>query len=399
MKMRGKSVLRTLSALLLTLGLASAVQAQTYFLADGGGQLAIGNGLMLPIQPVPPCCDGTPGGPTGTGWIAGLPLLIAPVPVTGRPSVMQFGVDPMTITFGTPTLLSKAADGTSVTPTNGIARPVARVGVFLANPMVPEVDTSLSFAFPLSPVSLAPGGRSGAPVVAFTQGVGGAIVTYTAGTAQFGGPAQFTLSPGPGTAAGIVPGAPVTVFIAAGSTPPGVATMALLVGAFPNLGSPPSIFPAGGPLIGPITGTSGTTPGLPGAMSPNVWGIISQTPGGLIPMGLAITAAGGATLVTNAATVTAGFPFTTGKISMMQVSALGMAETFTLTGLDTRVSGVGNISLVAGGIGNRTSSGPNVNRAWLSMDLTAPEPGAILGAAGALSMLVLCHGLVRRRSR
>ena len=52
-----------------------------------------------------------------------------------------------------------------------------------------------------------------------------------------------------------------------------------------------------------------------------------------------------------------------------------------------------------GSLSARALSGPNANRGWLSLTLVVPEPTAALGAVGALAMLGLCHGLVRRRSR
>jgi len=91
------------------------------------------------------------------------------------------------------------------------------------------------------------------------------------------------------------------------------------------------------------------------------------------------------------------FPFTTGMITISQPTALGTPEVFTLTGMDSRVGGVGTISLVAGALSDRVYSGANANRSWAQY--TLPEPGAVLGAAAALAMLGVCHGLVRRRSR
>ena len=97
---------------------------------------------------------------------------------------------------------------------------------------------------------------------------------------------------------------------------------------------------------------------------------------------------------TNMATATEGFPFATGLIT---VSAAGAVppEVFFAEGSDMRVAGVGNISLVAGALSDRNLSGPNANRAWISL----PEPTAALGAAAALGVLGLCHSLLRRRSR
>lgn len=98
----------------------------------------------------------------------------------------------------------------------------------------------------------------------------------------------------------------------------------------------------------------------------------------------------------NHVTATKGFPWTTGLITVSQPGAVP-PEVFFLSGTDMRLNGVGNVSLVSGALSLRNLSGPNANRGWLS--LSVPEPTAALGAASALAMLALCHGLLRRRSR
>ena len=65
-------------------------------------------------------------------------------------------------------------------------------------------------------------------------------------------------------------------------------------------------------------------------------------------------------------------PNATGMLSISAPLALGAAEVFTLTGSDARVSGVGTISLVAGGLSNRAVSGPNANRGWLNLTIGSP---------------------------
>jgi hypothetical protein len=91
-----------------------------------------------------------------------------------------------------------------------------------------------------------------------------------------------------------------------------------------------------------------------------------------------------------------GFPWTTGKITISQPGALPEPEVFFLSGTDTRdTQGTGNVTLVSGALSQRALSGPNANRGWVRMLL--PEPGAALGAAGALGLLGVCHSLVRRR--
>ena len=92
-----------------------------------------------------------------------------------------------------------------------------------------------------------------------------------------------------------------------------------------------------------------------------------------------------------------GFPWTTGALTISQPAAFGSPEKFHITGMDGRVNGVGTLQLVSSALSKRVATGPNANRSWAEYQL--PEPGAVLGAAGALGVLGLCHALARRRSR
>jgi len=149
----------------------------------------------------------------------------------------------------------------------------------------------------------------------------------------------------------------------------------------------------------------GVTPGAIGAK----FGVVgASTPTGPVPgtFPVDVTANGAITMIftslgtgsgiTNVATSFAG-PWTTGMLTVSVTNALGMAEIFVRTGMDSRVSGVGGIQLISGAVSDRTISGPNANRGWIT--LLIPEPSATLGAAGALLALVACQRLVRSRSR
>lgn len=365
-----RSALR-IACLLLALGWGATAQAQltgTYPVTGGGGQLAVGNGLQLPIQFVTPP-------PAGTMFP---PLL---VPVAGGATVMQTGAaDPLTI-MAAPGVLAKAAS-------------MATIGVFLANPGVLQVATSLNFTWPLGGATLAPGGRTGLPVTV-VPGAAGNSLTYTATGAKFGGPGAFKLTAGPGSVGGAVPGSPVSVFIGFG-IPPGIVTMAALAPAFPSLGmttvgGAPITGPAPGLPLGAVITTPGATP-TPGMAT---FAAAAVTPMGFImpsASGIAVAAPAG---INNAATSTGG-PWTTGMLTIAAPGAVPPEGPFVLSGMDTRLSGVGNISLVSGAMSLRTT-GPNANRGWLS--LTLPEPTAMVGAGAALAALLGCHALVRRRSR
>ena len=77
-----------------------------------------------------------------------------------------------------------------------------------------------------------------------------------------------------------------------------------------------------------------------------------------------------------------GGPWTTGQLTMVAPNA-SPPETFTLTGSDGRAAtGMGNISLVSGGLSNRTVSGPNVNRGWLNLVIGAQLPGEVPSISG-----------------
>ena len=128
--------------------------------------------------------------------------------------------------------------------------------------------------------------------------------------------------------------------------------------------------------------------------------VVSAGPAGTILMSAytmaATTMHSAMTGFTNMAS-SSGYPWTTGMITVSAPLAAGVGEKFTITGMDSRVAGVGTIQLVSGTLSRRTASGPNANRAWLRLNV--PEPSATVGAACGLAMLALCHGLVRRRAR
>ena len=91
-----------------------------------------------------------------------------------------------------------------------------------------------------------------------------------------------------------------------------------------------------------------------------------------------------------------GAPWTTGMITVsVTTNPLG-PQVFMLTGSDARVNGVGAISLVSGGVVQRSLSGPSSNQGWLN--LTVPEPTASLGFVASLASLVLVHAVFRRRA-
>jgi len=388
------------------LGWGSTAQAQ-FPLTGGGGELQIGTGLPLPIGTAGIFTGGM--SPAAAGTFP--PLLVPPAP--GTPTIMQTltgnGGVAMSIQPG---VLSKPAAGAPV--------PIA---VFPTNPSVFQVATSISYSWPATAfgtVNFAPGGGPGnvgertsffaaipptPPTglgVTFATPVNGAEIRYFGGAQAFGGPGQFAINTGPGAAGGAVgpnlAGVPpvasvwINAFLA---TTPGMATMVALAGASnpAGLGQPgaPVASPGATTMWGPVTAGNGGGVRLvnqPNTVTPTMFTVGAF---GTIPSSGPLAA----TFFSNMVTISKGFPWTTGLISLSAPAT--PPERFWLSGSDMRVNGVGNISLVSGSLSDRALSGPNANRGWLTLSL--PEPTAALGAAAAIGMLGLCHGLVRRRSR
>lgn len=401
-----------LACLLVAFGWGGANAQPTQFTLDpgSGGQLQIGTGLPLPVGSAGIYLGGMtsmngatvmltlPGGVVtftdgpGTAYWPPLdvpPASPAPGAIVQNQSTAQGGA--IQVPAG---VLSKPAAGT----------PVA-IAVFPTNPAVFQVATSISYAWPAAAATLAPGGGPGIPGTTVVLGTPGpSIIAYSAGAKSFGGAARFSVSPGPGAGTSRVPpngmGAlPVaSVWINGFKKAPMSVTKVGLVGAsnmngFGQPGAPttaPPVTTSFGPgFVVFVNGSQVPTPTGPLPCPP----ACPVGPAGTITNSLQVTTAA---FPSNMVTNTTGFPWTTGFIQLSAMAATGAPELFFESGTDMRVSGVGNISLVSGALSNRALSGPNANRGWLS--LTLPEPSVALGAAGALAMLGLCHGLVRRRS-
>jgi hypothetical protein len=370
------SMFRKLACLLVVIGFAGAANAQAYYsITGGGGQAQIGDGLPLPIQ----VNKTTMGGPIGTGTMFP-PLLIPINPDKGKALVKQTGVNPAQM---------------KVPPGVFLRIPTAakKVGVANNNPKVFMVRTKITFSGPAKIKGTMTFKKDGVrtKAVSFAGAPAGAVAKYSGSTNRFGGPSQTR----------IAIASKIGVFVNPGQMLPckhpafgggDSLCLAPLVPAYP------ATLAAGGgamTMLGKVTaGITVTTPGGPPAMSPGVVVLSIPNTTGLIAKSAQAKKTG---TLTNMAT-SVGFPWTTGKIVLSQPSALAVYEKFTVTGKDARSSkGAGTVSLVAGALSNRKLSGPNSNKSWARY--TLPEPGPALGAAAALAVLGLCHGLVRRRSR
>jgi hypothetical protein len=376
-----------------------------YPLAAGGGsglQYHIGGGLALPIQ-----AKITVPFPTT------MQLLVPPVGGATSPTgfVLQTsGPDPKNITINYPILAKPAAWN--------------QVGVFKDNPGIFEVATNLSVQLPQDSATamLGLGLRTGATTTTFTTPFApGNNIRYSNVLGQrFGGPARFFVgNPGTKPAGALFTGANATVWARAGGAP-GVppcvhpafgganpACVAIMINAAPN---PTATAAVWGAPVGATVSTPGGTPMAlvtsPGATmtakpkkgpEPGIMVVSAPTTMGLVNMSAFTAPAPTAmTGLTNMAAST-GYPWTTGMLTLAAPAAPGGGEIFMITGMDSRVGGVGAIQLVAGTLSRRTTTGPNANRAWLRLAL--PEPSTTFGALCALGMLALCHALARKRSR
>jgi hypothetical protein len=345
---------------------ASGASATYYSVTGGGAQFQIGYNRPLPLQ-----LPSTSKGFIGTGTMFP-PLLIPVDPDPARALVQQTaGPDPKQITIP-PGVLHRPAPGPKV------------LGVAWPHPMFLQLRTNIDFYGPapkLGAAVLKAGGRTGPPIASFALPRGGRVL-YQKTVDQFGGPLQFRVQPA----------SPVREFVAVilGPFPPckhpvfggqQASCQARLVAQYPGTLAP----------FGAKVSFATVTPGTPAPMSPNVVNVSIPNATGLIAKSASAVKTGS---VTDMAT-SIGFPWTTGRVGLSQPSALALSEKFTITGMDSRMNGVGTISLVSGALSFRALTGPNGNRGWLQ--LTVPEPDAALGTAGALAALALCHACARRR--
>jgi len=371
---------------LLSVGflLATSAQAKKFALTGGGGQVHIGNGLMLPIQAA------------ATSATAGtvFPTLLVP-PKAG--AVVSGTVAKTTLLTGMATAagpVTKVGYQKKLTIPAGVLHKSAAqttVGVKFSNAALFAVATNLTYDWPAAPAVMS----TGAAIITTVVAGNGGTVTYSNSLgSRFGGPASFLAAPGP--AAGLIPGAPLTLYLKINATTPACTHPAFggtdggcLAGLMQV--KPTGLFGVGGPTTAPIA-----TPG--GAIAPNLAAVkLGTSPLGTI---LAKVAVATTPLPTNMA-LSQPAPWTTGKIV---VSMPAVAEKFTISGKDSRtVGGFGSIQLVGGSVSARAASGPNANRGWIRLDLAdSPFPNGVpamspslLAAVGGL--ILLAGGFAARR--
>jgi hypothetical protein len=379
-------------------GVASA--QKTYFLGLGsGGQLQIGGGLPLPPQLTDADLNGIRdwGASPTTGIKA--TALQPPPATTGGPGA---GVFPPLLIPPLPgaTVMDTAPGGALIIPAGVLSRPAAQntLGQGNNNPNLYAVATNLGYKWPDVGVTLSARTTTvtaGLAKVTFplntvtvykatTAGAGGKVKYRNPGKAAFfGGKARLTLSPKTGTTppafpvtcAGptavcgpILPSVGVTLFaIGPNSAPPcaGVGCNALLLKAV--IGGPQA---AGGAPLTPVTTPGGAVAGM------NIYNIVAgATPKGTISAINGPVASGPPAANT---AVSAGFPWTTGRLTVSAPGAAGAPERWVLSGADLRTpGGAGTIQLVSGAVSIRPApaaggTGPNANRAWVRLVLANP---------------------------
>jgi hypothetical protein len=363
--MISKLQLTSLLAAFAVVALLAATAHASVHPLSGNARFQIGDGLPIPITFVGP--------PNG-----GVPV------VTGAVVSQPAGPDPRNILMGVSQIQVDPA------PFN--------LPVYGSNNNVFQVLTNIGVTIPLNPQTLSPGGRTGAVTVNYCPGqlvtptgdpgclsglaATGAvkgIMIYTATGAQFGGAMD-----------GRVLGDANVALNALGAVPPFNGVIMAMAKASPvstGTGGIGQAFAGSGMSVG-----STATPGF---------FVITASNAGAIQNFLATPNSNPGP--TNAAT-SDGAPWTTGVLFVSQPSAIGAKEAFFLTGSDNRVSGVGTISLVAGGLSNRAVSGPNGNRGWLNLTVGAPL-GALPsmsgpGIAALVGLMSLAGGYaMRQRNR
>lgn len=260
------------------------------------------------------------------------------------------------------------------------------VGVVGGNSAVFQVNTALSIQFPNQVATFSAGGRTGPATVSFCQGQSIAtpctapnagpgingVMRYKATSNQFGGPARAAT------------GGFADVGLRAAGTPPCDFNNSFcqVIFAFAT----PAGTGAQGAPFGVTISTSGGTPN-PGLFNAIVAGngvVTYITPTGLGP-GLA-----------NPAT-SAGGPWTTGDLTVSVTAALGADEVFVMSGMDSRVNGIGTISLVTGSMSDRGVSGPNANRGWLQITVGETTPSLSSWGFAALALVLAAAATIKIR--
>ena len=342
-------------SLVLGLAFATAASAQTArYPITGAAKFQIGDGLPIPIA-------------QSVDAVAGAGVRQPTAAADPRP--MQFNGSEFTHP-GTPFTL----------------------GVFANNPNVFQVRTALTIQFPAGAATFSAGGRTGAATVNWCPGIDitaasqtGGCLTAAAGPGINGRIRYFATGNQFGGVARGFTGGGADVALRAGAAAPCDYNFTATCLAIFALATPAGTGAQGAAFNEKIS-TSGAAPPT------GLYAVIVAANGAIgavTPTGLGAGAPNPATSY--------GAPWTTGMIDLLNTAVGGTPEDFDLTGSDARVGGIGTISLVSGSMSDRTLSGPNANRGWLS--LTVGETTPALGTWGIGALAVVLAGVAARRLR
>ncbi len=385
--------------LIFVLGLGGAIapptQAQT---CSGstcplGGQmrLQIGNGLPMPISLRAP----------GTGLITSQPGLIAAIPgatiMQGPPGPGTPATDPRSLMLAPGQLTFDQTTRSQVLVFNAVF--ANRTNLDVSFP-----GTGLAISRPQGPVTFAAGGRTGPPVVSWCVGSPPPTASFNPGCL---GPATTAMG-GPTPVNGLVR------FTATRNQfgGPALARRSGWARAYFNIGGlvPASLPCSGGlgcqvgvssiqPPATAIWGARFASPPMLQASFMNSPGVFTATlgeNGTILALGNPVTSNGQPIPFTNQSAMSWGVPWTTGRLTISVPGGLSGPEVFVRTGVDGRnAAGSGIVTLVSGSLSSRPISGPNGNRAWLTLKI--PEPRVGLGALVAMAGLVAAHRVSRAR--
>ena len=380
--------------------MASTAQAQTFnrYSLTGNSRTQIGDGLPLPITLQP--------APNGA------------VLVSSNATVQQEqGADPKAIKLS----------GMQATPL--FSTTYKNQPVFIFNKSVAQVRTSLVINGPrvgtgvVGTAILQAGGRTGPATFDWCPGYA-LPATADPGCGNPNTDPNVTDPKGKirYQATGNQFGGPNSALVGAAGTKGGASVVLMLPGGFAGTASG-----CAHPAVGaPANGTQVTSTGCVGIFSPiavNSHAVNGRAisdnpdssfpaaiPGNIRPMAMKlsgdVTRVGpnvGQTGPVNNVEASWGFPYTTGRVTVIAADALGSAESFVLSGFDNRVDGIGAISLVSGGLSDRTLSGSNANRGWLNWTIPGGETVPSISNGGLVLLSVLMLGasawMLRRATR
>lgn len=290
-----------------------------------------------------------------------IPMTLAPVPI-GRAQAVPGATVQQSFIAGLPPKITMPASQLTA-PAVAMTLPV-----FPINPAQLQLQTAISAKFPRVSAVFQAGGRTGAATT--TRNVlGVGLVRYQALLNQFGGPGLPSF------------GGNASIALPALGTPPcgpGPGCVAIFAPYMP-----------GSAFGGPLTWTSAVTQIAP---SPGLFAATIGPLGTILGLGLPLGPG-----IANLQTSFAG-PWTTGMVTVSVPSAVP-PQFFQLTGSDNRTpAGLGTISLVSGGLTQRSIDGPNATRAWLNLTIV-PEPATTLQVACGFAGLQALRRLRRRRDR